>query len=69
MKSSVLSATEEWSAKEVELAETAKLTSLIRGKTISTFMAGWKPIINFLPETEKDVLLRLEVWVIRKKNG
>lgn len=37
----------------MELAEMAKLTSLIREKTISTYIADWKPLMDFLHKTEK----------------
>lgn len=31
----------------------ARNTSLFRDKTITTFIADWKPFIDFLYETEK----------------
>ena len=53
-KDSALHTMEEWLVKMMELAEMAKLTSLIREKTITMFTADWKPLIAFLPETEKN---------------
>lgn len=44
---------EEWMVKMLELAETAKLTSWIRGKPISTFIADWKPFIDFFFRNSK----------------
>lgn len=44
---------ENWWLKNLELAEMAKLISLIRENAISIFMTNWKPFIDFLHENEK----------------
>lgn len=44
---------EERLAKRKGFAEMAKLISSIREKSISTFVANWKQLIDFLHEIEK----------------
>lgn len=40
----------------MKLAETAKLTSLIREKTLPKFIVIWKPLIDFLHKMGKNEL-------------
>ena len=47
-KDSIIPTMEEWMVKLMELAEMAKLTALIREKTLTNFMANWKPLLDFL---------------------
>lgn len=44
---------EDWMIKQTELTEMAKLTSLVREKTIRAFLADWKPYMDFLLKEEK----------------
>lgn len=48
---------EDWMIKLIELTEMAKLTSLVRGKTIRTFLTDWKPYMEFLLKEEKSELI------------
>lgn len=42
---------EEWIVKMMELAEIAKLTALVRGRTLSKFNDDWKP--HFVENKQK----------------
>lgn len=54
---------EEWLMKLMKLAELDKLMSLIIEKTVSILMADWKPLIDFLHETEKYfTVCNLDAW-------
>lgn len=44
---------EEWMWKTMEFAEMTKLAALIKEMTLSNFNADWKPLVDFLGETEK----------------
>lgn len=43
--------------KLMELAEMVKLTTLLKEKTLSSFVFMWKPILDFLLETERNAVL------------
>uniref|UniRef100_A0A2D4J5R1 Uncharacterized protein n=1 Tax=Micrurus lemniscatus lemniscatus TaxID=129467 RepID=A0A2D4J5R1_MICLE len=51
--------------KMMELAEVAKLTSLIREKSIVAYIADWKFLMDFLCNTEK-MNLRFMVLMIQQ---
>lgn len=53
-KTSALLTTEDWLLKMMEFAKMAKLTTLIREKTLSTFTSNWKLLIHFLCEMKKE---------------
>lgn len=56
-------------AETMELAEMSKLTPLIRKKkSLSTFMADWKPLINFWHKTDK-MHISFMILMIRRKTG
>lgn len=42
---------EEWMVKLIELADIAKLTTLIKEETLSNFLYKWKPLWDFFLET------------------
>lgn len=44
---------EEWMVNMMKLAKIAKLIALVRDKTLSKFNVDWKPLTDFLCETEK----------------
>lgn len=50
---------EEWLIKMLELTELAKITSLVREKTIFIFMDDWKSLTDFLHEIEKNCTYNL----------
>lgn len=56
-KSLTLPTTEEWCVKMLELAEIVKLASLMREQSIIVLIADWKPLIDFVHETNKNDLM------------
>lgn len=56
-KDSGIPTMEEWLVKVTELAEVAKLTSLIRERTITTFISGWNILMDFLLKKEENKLV------------
>lgn len=60
---------EEWIVKMMECAQMAKLPALIREKTLINFNADWKPLFNFLCETEKNEIMIYGGWMIRKNES
>ena len=56
-KDSTLPTMEEWLVKLTDFAEMDKLTSLIRERTLSTFIDDWKPLMDFLHKNEKNELV------------
>lgn len=56
-KNLALPTTKEWLEKMLELSVLAKFTSLIREKAVNSFIADWKPLIDFLHEIENKDLM------------
>lgn len=48
---------QEWLAKMVERAEMAKLTCLLRERSITTFFSDWNPLMDFLLKKEGNELM------------
>lgn len=48
---------EAWRVKMRELEEMAKLTCLVRERTITAFISDWKPLIAFLLKREKSEIV------------
>lgn len=69
LKSSVIATIEKWIMKMMELVEVAKLTSLVREKILSTFIANWKPLMDFTHETKKGNWWFMVLKNKRMRNG
>ena len=53
-KNETIPTANEWIMKMMELAEMAKLTTIIKEGSVIKFMSDWKLFIEFLQETEKN---------------